>query len=186
MKMKQTMKTIALAIVVIVTAWGGHIYAKPPTAIPDRGGSYTNDRGDNTCRCAEDSTDSRHSLRSVNPYGIAVGRITENTPDQCIVGSTTCLSSINHRCQRSRNIWNIPYLPGLHKPIKENHVEFGASWTYYCPGVGLHCYITSIYTVECRGCYVYATETKRGQRHVGRLERRGIRHLTHRKEVRNG
>lgn len=46
--MKQTMKTIALAIVAIVTAWGGHIYAQPPTTIPDRGGSYPNDRGDNT------------------------------------------------------------------------------------------------------------------------------------------
>lgn len=62
MKMKQTMKTIALAIVAIVTAWGGHIYAQPPTTIPDRGGSYSHDRGD--------SPDIRHGEESVAGYGI--------------------------------------------------------------------------------------------------------------------
>ena len=42
--MKQKTATILIALLALITAWGGHIYAQPPTAHPDKGGSPAYER----------------------------------------------------------------------------------------------------------------------------------------------
>ncbi len=46
--MKQKTATILIALLALITAWGGHIYAQPPTAHPDKGGSPAYERCDYT------------------------------------------------------------------------------------------------------------------------------------------
>ena len=64
--MKQKTATILIALLALITAWGGHIYAQPPTAHPDKGGSPAYDRCDYSPRSPKVGTDNRIPFQSVN------------------------------------------------------------------------------------------------------------------------
>ena len=143
------------------------------------GGSQSHEQSCDPRRCPQVCTVSSLAVSSFNPCGISVRRITENTINPRVVGSIPNFLQNNYGCRRSSNIWNIPYLRVLHKPLTKGHAVAGASRTYYRPVMGQLCIITNIHTMEWRYRYVHAPKIERyQQRSVGRLERRGIRHLT--------
>lgn len=178
--MKQNFVKKLIAIVAIVTAWGGHTYAMtPPTTPADTGGSPTYEQSDYTPRCPQISTESCCSVKSLSPCCISDWRVAENISHTCVLGSPAVLLKADIRCGRSHGMRYLPHLDGLHKPVEENYVVIRASWTYYRSAMGQYCYLSGIYTMEWRDRYVYAQENERyRQRSVGKLERRIFRHLT--------
>lgn len=174
--MKQNFVKKLIAIVAIVTTWGGHTYASPTH---DTGGSPTHEQSDYTPRCPQISTESCCSIKSLSPCCISDWRVAENISHTCVLGSPAVLLKADIRCGRSHDVRYLPHIGGMYKPACKGYGAACPSWSYNCTALGYYGNISNICTVEWRYWNVHEKEVKRyWQRQVGKLERRSHLHLT--------